>query len=141
VSEGVTPSDREHATDESPPKQAAALVRHEDELAVDVQTRQHGSVSVDKRVEHEHVREVVPRTVEEFDGVERAAAREADSGEIEFLPDGSVSIPIIEEELVIEKRAIVRERIIVRKRIETRHEQVDATLRKERVDADLERET
>ena len=40
---------------------------------------------------------------------------EADSGEVEVLPDGSVSIPVFQEELVIEKRLVVRERVIVRK--------------------------
>jgi len=44
-----------------------------------------------------------------------ATAGDYDSGEIEYLDDGSVSIPIIDEELVVYKRLVVRERVIVRK--------------------------
>ncbi len=56
-----------------------------------------------------------------------------DSGEIETLPDGSLSIPILEEELVITKRIVVRERIIIRKRIQKEQVLVEADLRHERV--------
>ena len=114
----------------------AAVVRHEEELKVDVVDREIGSVSARKRVAHEHVREIVPRSIEHFDQVERTSAHDGDSGEVEVLPDGSVSIPILEEELVVEKRTVVRERVVLRKRTETRHEQIDATVRKERVDVE-----
>jgi uncharacterized protein (TIGR02271 family) len=57
-----------------------------------------------------------------------------DSGEIEYLPDGSVSIPIIEEELVVYKRLVVRERVIVRKEQDIRHERIEAELRRERLE-------
>lgn len=116
----------------------ADVVRHEEELDVRAEVRDRGAVHAAKRVEHEHVHEVVPRSVEHFDDLERAGANEGDSGEVEVLPDGSISIPILEEELVIEKRTIVRERVIVRKRTETRHEEIDTTLRKERVDVDVD---
>ena len=33
---------------------------------------------------------------------------DADSGEVETLPDGSISIPVFEEQLVITKRLVVR---------------------------------
>ena len=59
---------------------------------------------------------------------------EYDSGEVEFLPDGSISIPVIEEELVVSKRRVVRERIIVRKDSQVVHERVDQELLKERID-------
>jgi len=124
--------------DERRQESGAEIVRHEEELEVGVETHEYGAVSIDKRVHHEHVSDVVPRAVEHFDGVERTPPGEADSGEVEFLADGSISIPIIEEELVIEKRAVVRERIVIRKRTESRDERVDATLRKERVDVDLD---
>ena len=113
-----------------------AVVRHEEELDVRVEAHETGTVDVRKRVEHEHVSELVPRSIEHFDEVERTAAHEGDSGEVEVLPDGSVSVPILEEELVIQKRTVVRERVIVRKRTETRSEQIDTTLRKERVDVE-----
>ena len=122
-----------------------SAVRHEEELEVGTRPVDTGEVRVRKQVETEHVEEVVPRRWEHFDDVEHVAANEGDSGEVETLPDGSVSIPILEEELVISKRTVVRERVIVRKRTETEHRRVDAELRKERVeidsDVELEGET
>jgi stress response protein YsnF len=60
------------------------------------------------------VETVIPRV--EHAEVERQAPADpsADSGEVEVLPDGSLSIPVFEEELVVQKRLVVRERIIVR---------------------------
>lgn len=54
-----------------------------------------------------------------------------DSGEIEYLPDGSISIPLIEEELVVTKRLVVRERIIIRKEHDVRTQRIEAKLRRE----------
>jgi uncharacterized protein (TIGR02271 family) len=59
-----------------------------------------------------------------------------DSGQVESRPDGSVSIPVFEEELVCEKRLVVRERIIVRKETVTEDRAVEADLRRERVAVD-----
>jgi stress response protein YsnF len=57
-----------------------------------------------------------------------------DSGEVETLPDGSISIPILEEELVVYKRVVVRERLIVHKDAEVEHRTIGAELRRERVE-------
>lgn len=45
---------------------------------------------------------------------------------------------MLEEELVITKRTVVRERMVVKKRTETRHERVEAEIRKERVEIDAD---
>jgi len=42
-----------------------------------------------------------------------------DSGRVETLPDGSVSIPVLEEQVVASTRTIVRERVVVRRRRES----------------------
>jgi len=80
----------------------------------------------------------VPRRVEELEEVGRTPAAERDSGQIETLPDGSISIPILEEELVVTKRVVVRERVILRKRVAVEDRVVRAQLRGERlvIDAD-----
>jgi hypothetical protein len=62
-------------------------------------TRGHGRN--DRRVEREPVTAHVEREVEACDGLARGPAAEHDSGEIETLPDGSISIPILEDEFVI----------------------------------------
>ncbi len=122
---------REEASD-------ASVVRHEERLELGRTPRELGSVRARKRVVSDEVDEVAPRSVEHFDDVERTGAHENDSGEVEVLPDGSVSIPILEEELVVSKRTVVRERVIVRKRTETTHERVETELRREELEIDTE---
>jgi len=116
---------------------AGAMVRSEEELAVGVESRPVGAVSVAKRVETEHVGERVMRGVEHAD-IERADPAEHDSGEIETLPDGSVSVPVFEEQLVVEKRLVVRERIIIRKTTVEEEHLVEADLAREVVDVDAD---
>jgi stress response protein YsnF len=87
---------------------------------------------VSKDVSVERVAECFPRNVEDIE-MEHIEPNEEDSGEIETLPDGSLSIPILEEELVITKRVVVRERIIIRKQIQKEQMLVEADLRRERV--------
>ena len=76
----------------------------------------------------------------EYADMERQAVLEGDSGEVEVLADGSVSIPVFEEELVIEKRLVVRERVIVRKHTVTEDRRVEADLRRERVEIEADAE-
>ncbi len=110
-----------------------SVVRHEEELRIGRETKEVGAVRVQKRVETETADEVVPREIEHADEVDRVEAAEGDSGQIETLPDGSVSIPVFEERLVVTKQKVVRERIVIRKRTVTEEERVTAELRKERV--------
>jgi uncharacterized protein (TIGR02271 family) len=116
-------------------KDRKEVIRHEEALEVGTEVESYGSIRLRKRVETEHVEETVPLAVERAE-IERIPAAEDDSGEIETLPDGSVSIPVIEEELVVTRRRVVRERVVVRKRVETEARLVEADLRKERVDVE-----
>ena len=61
-------------------------------------------------------------------------------GEPEPAGDGSISIPILEEELAVTKRTVVGERIVIRKRMVTERETVEAELRRERVEVDVDGE-
>lgn len=72
------------------------------------------------------------------DGQTMTAADEYDSGEVETLPDGAISIPLLEERAVVTKRMFVRERIVIRKDVETRTETISDEVRRER--AEVERE-
>lgn len=116
-----------------PPIGEDSVVRHEEELEVGTTTTPLGSVAVRKDVETHRVEDVVPVGTEHAD-VERVAPLEADSGEIETLPDGTISVPVFEEELVVTKRLRVRERILIRKATETHDETVTAEVRRERVE-------
>ena len=91
-----------------------------------------GDSEVRKNFEATRHEDHQPRDVEDIE-MERIDPNEEDSGEIETFPDGSLSIPILEEELVITKRIVVRERIIIRKQIQKEQVLVEADLRKERV--------
>ena len=111
----------------------AELVRHEEELRVGTAIETYGSVRARKVVETERVEEVLPVSVEHA-LVERVPAAAADSGEIETLADGAVSIPIVEEELVVTTRRVVRERVVIRKQVVEEARVVAADLRRERLD-------
>ena len=115
-----------------------SLVRHEEELQLGKTSERLGAVRARKRVETTRGEQVVPRSVEHVDEVDRVPVENGDSGEIETLPDGSVSIPILEEELVVTKRIVVRERVIVRKRTETEQRRVVAELRRERIELEAD---
>jgi uncharacterized protein (TIGR02271 family) len=119
------------------PRKEDDVVRHEQELEVDVVEEPIGRVRARKRIDSRDVSEDVEREVEDAD-VSREPAGEADSGEIETLPDGSVSIPLFEEELVVTKRLVVRERLVIRKRRRVETERVEATLRSERIEVETE---
>ena len=115
------------------PAEAASVVRHEEELAVEKEPYEAGAVRAYKYVDTERVDAVIPRDVEYAD-VERVTPGERDSGKVETLPDGSVSVPILEEELVVTKRTVVRERVIIRKHTITESHRIEADLQRERLD-------
>jgi stress response protein YsnF len=122
-----------HAADED----AARLTRHEEELQVGTRTEIIGSLRVRKTVESGRVSDIVPRDVESAEPV-RTPPLEQDSGEIVTLPDGSVSVPVFEEELVVTKRLVVRERIVIQKHRVTEDARVEAELLRERVDVEAD---
>ena len=113
------------------------VVRSEEELRPERVQTEVGRVHTRKVVDTEHVEALVPRDVEHAD-VEREAAGETDSGEVETLPDGSVSIPLFEEQVVIEKRLVVRERVIIRKRRVVEEHLVEADVRRERLEVEAD---
>lgn len=110
----------------------ASVIRHEQELLLSTTTHEAGMVRLRKAVDSGTVEEVVPRDIEHAE-IERVNPGEEDSGEILTLPDGSVSVPVFEEELVITKRVVVRERVIIRKHVTTERDRVKAELQSERV--------
>ena len=115
------------------------VIRREEELTVATESREAGRIGLRKVVDHEQATTVVPVGTEHAD-FERQAPGAADSGEVEVLPDGSISIPVFQEELVIEKRLVVRERVVVRKHTVTEDRLIEADLRRERVEIDADPE-
>lgn len=113
------------------------IIRSEEELVVGTTSREAGRLRARKVVDHQQVEQVVPVAVEHA-APERVAVAEGDSGQIETLPDGSVSIPVFEEQLVVEKRLVVRERIIIRKHTVYEEQRVTADLARERVEIEAD---
>lgn len=114
-----------------------SLVLHEEEATIGKRWEDVGYARVRREVDEEKVQHDYPRRRDEL-VQERVPVGENDSGQIETLPDGSISIPLFEEELVVTKRTVLRERIVIRKETVTEWETVEAELRREtlRVDAD-----
>jgi uncharacterized protein (TIGR02271 family) len=133
-------SEREDATGGRVRDEEASVVRHEDELELATQEYEAGSVRARKRVETDQVERVEPRSVE-YGDFERAPVNKGDSGEIETLEDGSISIPLFEERLVVSKELFVRERVILRKRTVTEQHRIEAELRKEQIEVEGDVET
>ena len=109
-----------------------SVTRSEQELAAGVEDRDAGGVRARKHVETRTVERGADRLVEHADS-ERTPANEDDTGEIITYHDGSVSIPVYEEQLVIEKRLVVKERILVRKHTVTEQYEIQADVQRERV--------
>ena len=107
--------------------------RSEEELRAGVREREAGQVSVRKRVRTERERIAVPKRREEV-SVERVAVNEeASPGQI---GEDEVSVPVVEEEVVVDKRPVVKEEVRVRKDVVQDEEIVEEDVRKEEVDID-----
>jgi uncharacterized protein (TIGR02271 family) len=119
----------------APDEEKSALVRHEEELRGGIVEGLYGSVRAQKRVDVERVQATEELAVQHGD-VARLPAGEGDSGEIEELPDGSISIPLFEERLVVSKEVVVRERVVIRKRTITEEHRIEADLRSERIEVE-----
>ena len=115
----------------------AEVTVSEERLHVGSEREQIGSARAVKHVDVEHATTRVERGSEHAD-LERSVVDDVDtdSGEVETLPDGSISIPVFEEQLVITKRLVVRERVIVRKHTVYEEQVVSADLRRERLEVE-----
>jgi len=113
------------------------VIRSEEELRVDRRPHQAGVVHVRKTVVTEPVDRLVDLGVEHA-SVEHTSPLEADTGEVIHYDDGSMSIPVLEERLVLTKELVVRERILVRKQTTTVPTEVHEELRRERVDIEAD---
>jgi uncharacterized protein (TIGR02271 family) len=116
---------------------AAEVTVAEERLQVGTEREQVGSARAVKHVDVEQATTRVERGSERAD-LERTVVDDVDgdSGEVETLPDGSISIPVFEEQLVITKRLVVRERVVVRKHTVYEEQVVSADLRRERLEVE-----
>lgn len=111
-----------------------ALVRYEEQLDAHAHARPapDGVVRAHTTVERLRVDQTVPRGIVHAD-VERTGPEPRDDGQVHTLADGSLSIPVLEEQIVVTRRTVVRERVIVRKRTVTEHVRVQGEVCREHV--------
>jgi uncharacterized protein (TIGR02271 family) len=110
------------------------ITRSEEELSIDKRMVESGEVDIRKHVETEHVRRPVTRKREDVD-IERHAVRGREhAGRIG--EDEEIRVPLREEEVVVEKHPVVKEELVVRRRTVEEEVDVEADLRKEKIDVD-----
>jgi uncharacterized protein (TIGR02271 family) len=107
------------------------LTRAEEELRVGTRQVQAGEVVVGKHVETERVSTPVQRRFEHV-RVERRPVTDA-TGTAE-LREGEIRVPVMEEEVIVEKRPVVKEELVITREVATETEQVEADVRRERID-------
>jgi len=107
--------------------------RSEEELRTGVREREAGQVNVRKRVHTEQEQVAVPKRREEV-SVDRIPVNEEASGA--EIGEDEVSVPVVEEEVVVEKRPVVKEELRIKKDVVEDEEVVEADVRKEEVDID-----
>jgi uncharacterized protein (TIGR02271 family) len=113
----------------------AALVRHEDELRVGKRVEEIGILRLSTSVTSDPIEGDFERKSEDAK-ISRERVHGSDSGQVETLSDGSVSIPLFEEELVISRRLVVRERVVIRKHTVSKTERVRDEVRREHVEVE-----
>jgi uncharacterized protein (TIGR02271 family) len=111
------------------------ITRSAEELRIGKRKVAAGEAHVRKHVETERVSEPVTRTREEV-YVERRPVSGGDGSRRPEIRDDEVRVPVMEEEITVEKRPVVKEELVVGKRQVTETDQVEADLRKEKVDVE-----
>ena len=106
--------------------------RQEEELRAGVREREAGQVNVRKTVHTEREQIAVPKKREEV-SVDRVPVNDGTPGEI---GEDEVSVPVVEEEVVVEKRPVIKEEVRVRKDVVQDEEIVEEEVRKEEIDID-----
>ena len=114
---------------------ALRVTRSEEELALGKRAVEAGEATVRKTVETERVRESVPLTREEVEIERRPIDPGMAAGDVEIGED-EIRVPLMEEQVVAEKRVVPKEEVVVKKRAVEETQEVEAELKKERIDAD-----
>ena len=114
----------------------ARMTLSEEELEIRRQRMSAGEVDIHKRVETEHVSTPVTTMREEAVVERRPITDETLHAGTTRMEGDEIRIPLMEEEVVVEKRIVPKEELVVRKHTVQETENVEADLRKERVDVD-----
>src|SRR5215207_1785410 len=108
--------------------------RVEEELRAGTREREAGAMRVRKRVRTDREQISVPTRHEEV-SVERVPVEGREASEAEIGED-EVTMPVVEEEVVVEKRPVVKEELRIRKDVVLDEEVVEEDVRKEEVEVE-----
>ena len=114
-------------------RDAAEVVVSEERLTTETVTEPGGTVRARKHIEVQPFSQQVQRGTEHAE-LETHPVVEGDSGQVLTLDDGSVSIPVFEEQIVVTKHLVVRERVVLRKHTVYEEHVVTADLRREHLE-------
>jgi uncharacterized protein (TIGR02271 family) len=114
------------------PEREVRLTRSEEELEVRKHEVEAGDINISKHVETEHVRRPVTRTHDEVE-IDRHPVSGMRAGEAEFREEEH-HIPLREEEIEVRKHPEVKEEVVVKTHPVTEEEDIEADLRKEKLD-------
>lgn len=107
--------------------------RTEEELRAGTREREAGKMNVRKRVRTDREQVRVPKRREEV-SVERVPVNEEGTGN--EIGDDEISVPVVEEEVVVDKKPVVKEELRIRKDSVQDEEVVEEDVRKEEVDVE-----
>ena len=107
--------------------------RSEEELRAGTREREAGEVGVRKTVRTEREQVRVPKRREEV-SVDRVPVDEERTGA--EIGEDEVSMPVVEDEVVVDKQPVVKEELKIRKDVIEDEEVVEEDVRKEEVDVD-----
>jgi uncharacterized protein (TIGR02271 family) len=113
------------------------MTRSEEELDIEKRRVQAGEVSVRKHVDTEHVSQPVKLMREDVTIERRPVRADQAGGTIES--ESEIRIPLTEEQAAINKRAVLKEELVIKKEMKSEEKNVEADLRKERIDVDRTR--
>ena len=110
----------------------ARLTLSEEQLAVGKRRVPAGEAAIRKTVDTEHVRKTVPVEREEVVVERRPLSPDANTDV--RIGEDEIRVPLSREEVVAEKRAVPVEEVVLEKRTVTDEQEVEADLRRERID-------
>src|SRR5215207_244112 len=107
--------------------------RSEEELRAGTREREAGKVGVTKQVRTEREQVRVPTRHEEV-SFDRVPVDEEGTGA--EIGEDEISVPVVEDEVVVEKRPVVKEEVRIRKDVVEDEELVEEDVRKEEVEVE-----
>ena len=115
----------------------AGLALHDEVLKVGSEWVEGQQLQIRKSIETVPVQEEVTRSVVYVDA-EHAPAADEDDGQVHELSDGTLSIPVLEEQIVVTRRTIVRERLLVHRHIQSETVLIEDEVRREQVEIEAD---